>query len=169
MFLFGLALATLLAGCVGAPDPAEAPDEPPVGEAEEKLQSCNAPVNANADWIASSPGCRYATIIVDDSTGQNFINWYAGLDQVTSRYYPPFCWGSICTGGYSVRTGIAGDSYGHASVSLEGGVSITRADGVSLTITPTMCSSGPTGTTTIGGTGSDGKSYTVRIINATFC
>lgn len=172
-FLFGLAFSTLLAGCLGAPeDPAATPEEEAVDEAQEPLASCNAPINAHADWILSAPGCTWASLrVVSSATNQQVLYWYAGLDEVTNRWIPRFCYHGICTGGYFQRTGIRGDYYGIGTVSLEGVVVFPDpVTGLTVTVTPNACTAGPGGwDTTITGIGSDGKSYTITVSNTYFC
>lgn len=169
-----LAIAfTSLTACVGAPDGGDddaaepRAQEEQVGEAQEALAACNAPINANADYILNSPGCTWVSVRITNQTGRELVNWYAGIDTVTSVYTPQFCWQGHCTGGFWTRTGISGSFYGPITVSLEGVVNVAG-----ITITPTACAgsgSGGGGTTTISGQGSDGYTYTVVLTNTYFC
>jgi hypothetical protein len=167
--VLGLALAAALMACGGEPT---AEDQQDLKTSEGALTSCNAPINAHADWLDStrtgSPwclGCSYvSTEIRNSATGQPILNYWAGIDQVTTRFYPGFCSGGICFPPRTVRTGITGSWYGYIAVDLEGVVTFDL-NGARIRVTPNWCGADANGTTTIIGVGSDNVPYQVILTN----
>lgn len=170
----GLALSATLMACGGdlTADEQQDPTTSDLKTAESALASCNAPINANVDWLASTrtgshwcPGCSYVSADVRNSaTGQQLFNYWAGIDQITSQFYPGFCWGGTCWPSQTVRTGMSGNWYGYISVSLEGVVAFDLG-GTRITVTPNWCGADANGTTTITGVGSNNVPYTVILTN----
>jgi hypothetical protein len=176
--LCGLAMALSSVACAAedaGPDGAAAAEEQ-VGEASAELASCNAPVNAFADWIASTrdgqhwcTGCTFVTVYVDNlTTGANVLGYYAGIDEVTQQFLPGFCLpNKACYPSKWVRTGIRGSFYDDISVDLQGNVAFDLG-GTTIYVTPDSCVVGANGATTIVGTGSNGMRYSVRLNNTWF-
>lgn len=180
MLVLGFAMSAVITACGGVDgdlagiEGGEENGENELAETEDALMSCRAPVNGNADYIAATrtgsdwcPNCSFVTIEIRNAwTGQSVINWYAGLDEVTQVYYPGYCWKGGCGDGYFVRTGIRGNWYGYAAVTLEGSVTFDHpTTHARTTITPNYCGLASGGATEISGSGSDGVQYNVRLTN----
>jgi hypothetical protein len=171
-------LATMLGGCTAETTDAEMVDleDEEVAEAEEALASCNAPINAHADWIQSTRNgsswcieCSYVSIEIRNyATNQVVLSYWAGIDQVTMQYTPYFCFNGYCSGGTWSRTGIRGDFYAPVSVSLQGVVGFQNSAGTTVYVDPLVCSPITNGKTTLTGLGSDGVHYTVTLTNTWF-
>jgi hypothetical protein len=171
-------LATMLGGCTAETTDAERVDleDEEVAEAEQALASCNAPINAHADWLQATRNgtswcieCSFVTIEIRNYvTNQVVLYYWAGIDQVTMQYTPYFCWAGQCSGGTWYRTGIRGDFYGPVSVSLGGLVAFQNSAGATVHIQPQVCAPITSGQTMLSGLGSDGVLYTVTLSNTWF-
>lgn len=175
---WGLALACLSVACAEAPageNEVESEGGEPVAESGAALQSCNAPIDAHADWLDATrdgehwcTGCTFVNFEVRNAaTDAPVLNYYAAIDSVSQRFVPGFCYGNFCFPSSWQRTGIYSDFYQGVSVSRGGDVTFNLG-GQPIALTPDACVATTGSVTTITGTGSNGVRYTVRLSNTWF-